>query len=49
MGGGTVSSFSLKLREFGSFGKLAELEEFEEFEEFGKVVEAMTRTLGRLH
>jgi hypothetical protein len=46
MGGGTVSSFSLKLREFGSFGKLAELEEFEEF---GKVVEAMTRTLGRLH
>jgi hypothetical protein len=46
MGGGTVSSFSLKLREFGSFGELAELEEFEEF---GKVVEAMTRTLGRLH
>jgi hypothetical protein len=46
MGGGTVSSFSLKLREFGSFGELGELEEFEEF---GKVVEAMTRTLGRLH
>jgi hypothetical protein len=43
MGGGTVSSFSLKLREFGSF------REFEGFEEFGKVVEAMTRTLGRLH
>ncbi|GHD37192.1 hypothetical protein GCM10010317_002370 [Streptomyces mirabilis] len=46
MGGGTVSSFSLKPEEFGSFRSFGE---FEEFQEFGKVVEAMTRTLGRLH
>jgi hypothetical protein len=43
MGGGTVSSFSLKPEEFGSFRSV------EEFEKFGKVVEAMTRTLGGLH